>query len=112
MRGDIAFRNESVMAEMKAIGQRYLFKLKQTPGVKRLIERLRRRGEWQGVGHGLEAVEGELGLMDWNSERRVEVLRKLLKSGLVAQASRQSRQPELQWIDPSEKTMVREYASL
>jgi len=34
VRGDIGFGNERVMAEMEEIGQRYLFKLKQTPGVK------------------------------------------------------------------------------
>ena len=31
VRGDIGFGNERVMAEMEAIGQSYLFKLKQTP---------------------------------------------------------------------------------
>ena len=45
VRGDIAFGNEGMMAEMEEIGQRYLFKLKQTAGVKRLIERLWRRSD-------------------------------------------------------------------
>jgi len=37
VRGDNAFGNERVMLEMEEIGQRYLFKLRQTTGVKRLI---------------------------------------------------------------------------
>ena len=88
VRGDIAFGNEGMMAEMEEIGQRYLFKLKQTPGVKRLIERLWRQGDWQGVGQGFEAVEGELRLAGWSAARRVVVLRQPVKSSLVAQTSR------------------------
>ncbi|MEK7708588.1 MAG: transposase [Pseudomonadota bacterium] len=37
VRGDSAFGNEGVMAEMERIEQHYLFKLRQTAGVKRLI---------------------------------------------------------------------------
>ena len=33
VRGDSAFGNEGVMAEMEALEQRYLFKLRQTAGV-------------------------------------------------------------------------------
>ncbi|WP_143037917.1 hypothetical protein [Nitrosomonas sp. Nm58] len=33
MRGDNAFGNEGVMAEMEEINQRYLFKLRQTDGI-------------------------------------------------------------------------------
>jgi len=80
VRGHIAFGNGRVMAAREAIGQRYLVKLKQTPGVKRKIERLWQQGEWQSFGQGLDTVEGELWLMGWNSERRVVVLRKRLKS--------------------------------
>ena len=112
VRGDIGFGNERVMAEMEEIGQRYLFKLKQTPGVKRLIERLWRRGDWQGVGQGFDAVEGELRLAGWTAARRVVVLRQPVKCSLVAQTSRKSRQPELQFLDPSETTKVWEYAVL
>ncbi len=40
------------------------------------------------------------------------VLRQPVKSSLVAQTSRKSRQPELQFLDPSETTKVWEYAVL
>jgi len=48
--GDNAFGNERVLAEMEAIEQHYLFKLRQTAGVKCLIERQWRQGDWQNVG--------------------------------------------------------------
>ncbi|SDI09825.1 hypothetical protein SAMN05428952_10791, partial [Nitrosomonas sp. Nm132] len=37
VRGDNAFGNEGVMAEMEEINQRYLFKLRQTAGILSLI---------------------------------------------------------------------------
>ncbi|MEF8759141.1 MAG: hypothetical protein V5B36_05290 [Candidatus Accumulibacter sp. UW25] len=98
MRGDIAFGNEGMMTEMEEIAQPYLFKLKQTAGVKRLIERLWRRGDWQDVGQGFDAVETELRLAGWTRARRVVVLRRRVKSGVVADASPENPQPELQFL--------------
>ena len=49
VRGDSAFGNEGVMTEMEEIG-RYLFKLRQTAGIKRLIERKWQQNQWQSVG--------------------------------------------------------------
>jgi hypothetical protein len=112
VRGDIAFGNEGMMAAMEEIGQRYLFKLKQTAGVKRLIERLWRRSDWQGVGQGFDAVEAELQLAGWTRARRVVVLRRRVKSSLVAEASNESTQPELQFLDHSERAKLWEYAVL
>ncbi len=48
------------MGEMEDLEQFYLFKLRQTAGVKRLIERLWPRRDWQAVGHGFDAVGAEL----------------------------------------------------
>jgi len=42
----------------------------------------------------------------------VVVLRQPVKCSLVAQTSRKSRQPERQFLDPSETTKVWEYAVL
>lgn len=39
------------------MGQRYLFKLRQTAGVKRLIEQQWQHGEWHGVGQGEAATD-------------------------------------------------------
>ena len=75
VRGDIAFGNDPVMTELELIGQMYLSKLRQTHGVKRLIERNWSRQDWQDVGQGSEAVEAQLKLSGWSHARRVVVVR-------------------------------------
>ena len=71
VRGDNAFGNEPVMADMEALRQDYLFKLRQTAGVKRLIEQQWSRQDWQDVGQGFDAVEAMLKLSGWSQARRV-----------------------------------------
>jgi hypothetical protein len=100
------------MAAMEEIDQAYLFKLRQTAGVKRLIERLWRQGEWQSVCQGFDAVEGKLRLTGWSSARRVVVLRRRVKSSLAAEASHESAQQELQFLEASDKAKLWEYAVL
>jgi len=93
VRGDCAFGNERVMAEMEELDQAYLFKLRQTAGVKRVIERLWSRRHWQAVGHGFDAVETELQLAGWSRARRVVVLRRRrIKEPLLAEATAQGQQ--------------------
>ena len=75
VRGDNAFGNDPVMTELESIGQMYLTKLRQTAGVKRLIERNWSRQDWQDVGQGSEAVEAQLKLAGWSHARRVVVVR-------------------------------------
>jgi hypothetical protein len=112
VRGDNAFGNEGVMAELEEIGQCYLFKLRQTARVKRLIEKLWRCGDWQGVGQGFDAVDGELQLAGWSRARRVVVLRRRVQSSLVAETRLKSPQQELLFLDCSETTKLWEYAVL
>jgi hypothetical protein len=112
VRGDNAFGNEGVMAEMEEIDQPYLYKLRQTAGVKRLIERLWQRGDWQSVDQGFDAVEGKLCLTGWSRTRRVVVLRRRIKSSLATDASNDNRQPELRFLDASDKAKLWEYAVL
>lgn len=112
VRGDNAFGNEGVMSEMEAIGQHYLFKLRQTAGVKRLIERQWQQGDWQSVGQGFDAVEGELRLAGWSRSRRVVVLRRRVKDSLAAETSGDGQQQALHFIDSSDKVKLWEYAVL
>jgi hypothetical protein len=112
VRGDSAFGNEGVMAEMEEIGQRYLFKLRQTAGVKRLIEQLWQQGEWQGVGQGFDAVETELRLAGWSRARRVVVLRRRVKGSLAAETDREEPQQALHFVDSSDQVKLWEYAVL
>lgn len=115
VRGDNAFGNEPVMARLEEINQAYLFKLRQTPGVKRLIERLWSRHDWQDVGRGDQAVETELKLSSWSRARRVVVLRRAVKDTLVAEpptGKRQKRQQSLQFVDPLQPVKLWEYTVL
>jgi hypothetical protein len=80
VRGDIAFGNDPVMRELEAIEQRYLFKLKQSAGVKRLIEQLIARGDWQDTNRGEQSVDTTLRLAGWDRARRVVVVRQEVKA--------------------------------
>jgi hypothetical protein len=111
VRGDCAFGNDRVMGEMEDLEQSYLFKLRQTAGVKRLIERLWSRRDWQAVGHGFDAVEAELQLAGWRRARRVVVLRRRVKEQLVAEVTAQG-QPTLLFADAPGDAKVWEYAVL
>jgi len=116
VRGDNAFGNEPVMIEMEQIDQAYLFKLRQSAGVKRLIERHGSRQDWQSVGQGFDAVEASLRLSGWSRARRVVVLRRAVKGLLLAEGKaegkRAKRQQRLQFADPLQPATLWEYAVL
>uniref|UniRef100_UPI00089D7EE3 transposase n=1 Tax=Nitrosomonas sp. Nm33 TaxID=133724 RepID=UPI00089D7EE3 len=112
VRGDNAFGNEGVMATMEAIDQRYLFKLRQTAGIKRLIERKWQQNQWQHVGQGFDAVEDKLQLAGWSRARRIVVLRRQVKDNLAAEMNAGAQQGTLHFVDHSDKIKVWEYAVL
>ena len=115
VRGDNAFGNEPVMRELETIGQPYLFKLRQTSGVKQLIERHWSRQDWQDVGQGWQAVETELALSTWSRARRVVVLRRAVKGELVAESKtgkRAKRQASLQFAESLQPVTLWEYTVL
>ncbi|WP_430230534.1 transposase [Nitrosomonas communis] len=85
VRGDSAFGNEGVMVGMEQINQRYLFKLRQTAGIKRLIERKWQQNQWQPVGQGFDAVEDQIRLAGWSRARRIVVLRRQVKNNLAVE---------------------------
>jgi len=86
VRGDIAFGVDPVMSELEQMAQAYLFKLKQTTGVKRLIERLWRHSDWQDMGDGYHAAETRLQLSGWDHDRRVVVVRRAVRQSLAVEA--------------------------
>jgi hypothetical protein len=88
VRGDIAFGVDPVMSELEQIAQAYLFKLKQTTGVKRLIERLWRHSDWQDMGDGYHVAETRLQLSGWDHERRVVVVRRAVRQSLAVEAKK------------------------
>jgi hypothetical protein len=84
IRGDCAFGSDGVMTTAEEKGIPYLFKLKQTKNVKRLIEKLSFNDEWEFTGQGWEGQESYLQLMGWSKSRRVILLRKQVPTDVIA----------------------------
>lgn len=79
LRGDIAHGSERMMKEAEARGIPYLFKLKRSQGVGKLIAELVARGDktgWRDAGGRWKGVASSLRLQGWSKERRVIVLRR------------------------------------
>ena len=113
VRGDCAFGNERDMRDAEARGMHYLFKLRQTAGVKTLIRQLFKRDAWTPAWQGLEGADASLRLQGWTRSRRVVVLRRRIR-GEMAVKSRCAElgQTELAWIELCEGGVAYEYAVL
>jgi hypothetical protein len=80
IRGDCAFGNEKFLSAIESRNVDYLFKLRKTKGVKRLIQLLDDgTQEWKDAGQGWEGIASSLKLSGWKKNRRVVVLRRYLR---------------------------------
>jgi len=79
LRGDSHWGSENAMlgAEEREVG--YLFKLKQSANVKKLIGQIFKKEEWVEAGQQWQGREDVLRLSGWSRERRVVVLRRPLR---------------------------------
>ncbi len=111
LRGDSGFGNEAIMREAEARGLPYLFKLRLTANVKRMIEKLSSAREWVYAGQGFQAKEGAVRLTGWSRERRVIVLRRRLK-GVLGLSHDDSDAPQLSFAEIGEASEVYEYSVL
>ena len=86
LRGDSHWGSEKAMvgAEERKLG--YLFKLKQSANVKKLIGQIFRKEEWEEAGQQWQGREDVLRLSGWTKERRVVVLRRPLKNKPAVEA--------------------------
>ena len=86
LRGDSHWGAEKAMvgAEERKLG--YLFKLKQSANVKKLIGQIFKKEEWGEAGQQWQGREDVLQLSGWSKERRVVVLRRPLRSKPTAEA--------------------------
>ena len=112
LRGDIGVGSESFMREAESRGIDYLSKLRLTANVKRLIERTFIKDGWQNAGHGWQGREDTLRLTGWSRGRRVVVLRRRLKDGVVARASGDNDQLLLGFAEIGPDREMYEYAVL
>jgi hypothetical protein len=115
VRGDCGFGNEPVIGELEARGQGYLFKLRQSPLVKRLLRSAFVHGAgWSEPGprtQGWSAKEVSLRLSSWPEARRVVVLRRPAGDALAAQVPDGQGQLDLAFLD-DDAIKVWEYAVL
>lgn len=122
VRGDCAFGNEGDMNALEALGQPYLFKLRQSVGVKKLIKQQWQRDDWSPMGQGWQGCEDELRLMGWSRKRRVVVMRRQRPLDLIVEQPMQPKrgrprksapeQAELHFLDENQPVKSWEYAVL
>ena len=110
LRGDSGIVSESVMRGAEQRSLPYLFKLRQTKNVKMLIARLHASGGWRDAGQGWQGREAELRLHGWSRQRRVVVIRRRLKDGVVA--AKDTEQLRLAFAEIEGDTQIYEYAVL
>ena len=82
LRGDCGCGNEGIMRAAEARELPFLFKLRLTANVKRMIEKLSGAREWVDAGQGFEAKESAVRLTGWSRTRRVIVLRRRVKDAV------------------------------
>ena len=86
LRGDSHWGAEKAMLGAEERGLGYLFKLKQSANVKKLIGQIFQKKEWGEAGQQWQGREDVLRLSGWSKARRVVVLRRPLKSKPAAEA--------------------------
>jgi hypothetical protein len=101
VRGDCGFGNDPFIVALESRKQRYLFKLRQTKGVQKLLQKQFQREDWTEPGaadQGWSAVEDTVKLSSWDRARRVVILRRAVKQDL-ALTRRIKKQMELLLTD-------------
>ena len=86
LRGDCHWGSEKAMAGAEERRLPYLFKLKQSANVKKLIGQIFQREGWVDAGQNWQGRDEELRLSGWSQARRVVVLRRPLRSKPAAEA--------------------------
>ena len=95
VRGYSGFGNEATLVVCESREIDYLFRLRQSSNVKKLIARLHYKDGGSPADCGYDAYESTLKLVGWTKEQRVVVLRRGIrdKDGLIAFASEAVQQP-------------------
>jgi hypothetical protein len=112
IRGDRDWGTEGNMARAEGEGIDYLFKLRLTKGVKKLVERLMGNTHWQEAGQGWQGAESQLRLSGWSRHRRVVVLRRPLAKQLAVVDEAHPEQLRLSFAEVTDEVKVYEYAVL
>jgi hypothetical protein len=112
LRGDSGIGSEGVMREAEQRDIDYLFKLRLTANVKRLIKKAFAYSGWQDAGQGWRGLEAALRLDGWSRERRVVILRRRLRDGVVASTRDNHDQLRLSFAEIEGDAELYEYGVL
>ncbi len=116
VRGDCGFGNEPFIAQLEERGQPYLFKLRQSAGVKKLITRQFARDDWSDAHESDQhwsAVEDTLKLSGWEQHRRVIVLRRKIRTDIaLTRKQGKALEAQVEILMPRQDVQAWEYAVL
>ena len=116
LRGDCAWGTDRAMQGAEERGIAYLFKLKQTANVKKLIGRMFGKDSWVDAGQNWQGLDTELQLSGWKRKRRVVLLRRplrdLAETEKPARQSKAARQMKLDLPEAEHCGVRYEYAVL
>ena len=109
IRGDSSYGSESIMSEAERLSLRYLFKLKCSTKVKRLIATMMKKTTWTFAGQGWEGIESELTLSGWTELRRIVLLRKKLPKDKIGMVKKSKRGKQLEFFSAEITTDITAY---
>lgn len=115
VRGDCNWGTERAMEGCEQRGIAYLFKLKQSANVKKLIAKLFRHEDWVEAGQTWQGLDSELQLSGWSQKRRVVVLRRALREAVPEgrkSAKKAAQQLNLDLSEAAQGGVLYEYAVL
>jgi hypothetical protein len=115
LRGDCNWGTERAMEGAEARKIPYLFKLKQSANVKKLIAKLFVNDQWVDAGQKWQGLDTQLRLSGWTGTRRVVVLRRPLREGLAEEKNshkKAAKQLSLDLPEAAYRGVLYEYAVL
>jgi hypothetical protein len=112
LRGDSGFGTEAIMSGAEQRGLPYLFKLRLTANVKKLIKKTFSKGGWTDAGQGWQGRPETLRLEGWSRQREVVILRRRLKEGLTVAGRGRESQLALGFIEIGPDADAYEYGVL
>ena len=112
IRGDCDWGNDGIMAEAEQRGMDYLFKLRQSKNVKKLILKSHCQSGWERTVEGWEALSSEIKLSTWQQPRRVVLVRRRVKNVVIAADTNKVVPEQLSLFEPAENMAAYEYSVL
>src|SRR6202171_6441043 len=115
LRGDCNWGTERAMEGTEQREIPYVFKLKQSVNVKKLIAKIMRHDHWVDAGQKWQGLDTELQLSGWSKKRRVVVLRRPLREGVTEEKKSKRKAAKQLNLDLPEATyrgVLYEYAVL